>query len=195
VERRRPGATRRPRSGRRSMATSRGWRSDARAVAESVLLRRETNRDVRVGSIFGSGPPTPSCPLYPDERTSPGPSVGSEKVESRMGAVAWAIRQRSVSHPRSSNRTCRSPASGSPTGFTARYTESKLTARGFGTVITRLRPATQQSPAAPVIDGVCRLIANHHDLAIFESAPEVRALCSAGITRPQSSYDPVRLPP
>jgi hypothetical protein len=27
--------------------------------------------------------------------------------------------------------------------------------------------------AAPVIDGVCRLIANHHDLAIFESAPEV----------------------
>src|ERR1700738_4557169 len=33
-----------------SMATSRGWRSDARAVAESVLLRRETNRDVRVGS-------------------------------------------------------------------------------------------------------------------------------------------------
>src|SRR5258707_81929 len=58
----------------------------------------------------------------------------SQRVESRMGAVAWAIRQRSVSHPRSSNRTCRSPASGSPTGFTARYTESKLTARGFGAV-------------------------------------------------------------
>src|SRR6266850_5768445 len=32
------------------------------------------------------------------------------------------------------NRTCRSPASGSPTGFTARYTESTRTARGFGTV-------------------------------------------------------------
>src|SRR6476646_870829 len=32
------------------------------------------------------------------------------------------------------NRTCRSPASGSPTGFTARYTESKPIARGFGTV-------------------------------------------------------------
>ena len=29
-----------------------------------------------------------------------------------MGAVTWAIRQRPVSHPRSSNRTCRSPASG-----------------------------------------------------------------------------------
>jgi len=45
------------------------------------------------------------------------------------------------------------------------------------------------------LDGVLRLIANHHDLAIFESAPEVRALCSAGITRPRRSYDPVRLPP
>src|SRR5450759_5108838 len=53
----------------------------------------------------------------------------------------------------------------------------------------------QQSPAAPVLDGVYRLIANHHDLAIFESAPEVRALSSASITRLQRSYDPVRLPP
>jgi hypothetical protein len=42
---------------------------------------------------------------------------------------------------------------------------------------------------------VCRLIANHHDLAIFESAPEVRALSSASIIRLQRSYDPVRLPP
>src|SRR6516165_11903468 len=33
-------------------------------------------------------------------------------VESRIGAVAWAIWQRSVSHPRSSNRTCGFPASG-----------------------------------------------------------------------------------
>ena len=113
-----------------------------------------------------------------------------------MGAVTWAIRQRPVSHPRSSNRTCRFPASGFPTGFTARFTESKLTARGFGTASSSPSPLDiQQSRAAPVIDGVCRLIANHHDLAIFESAPEVRVLCSAGITRPQRSYDPVRLPP
>ncbi len=32
-------------------------------------------------------------------------------------------------------------------------------------------------------------------LGFFESVPEVRVLCSAGITRPQRSYDPVRLPP
>src|SRR6516162_11526887 len=47
-------------------------------------------------------------------------------VESRMGAVAWAMRQHVVSHPRSSNRTCRSPASGSPTGFTVRHTTGQL---------------------------------------------------------------------
>src|ERR1700688_4750263 len=58
----------------------------------------------------------------------------SVRVESRMGAVAWAIRQRSVSHPRSSNRTCPIKASGSPTGFTVRHTESKRTASGFGAV-------------------------------------------------------------
>ncbi len=36
--------------------------------------------------------------------------------------MAWAIRHRSVSPPRSSNRTCGFPASGSPTGFAARHT-------------------------------------------------------------------------
>ena len=43
------------------------------------------------------------------------------RVEGR-GAMAWATWHRSVSPPRSSNRTCRFPASGSPTGFTARHT-------------------------------------------------------------------------
>src|SRR5207342_1623001 len=42
--------------------------------------------------------------------------------------------------------------------------------------------------------GVARLIANHLHLTLFESTPEVRALCSAGITQPRRSYDPVRLP-
>ncbi len=36
--------------------------------------------------------------------------------------MAWAVRHHSVSPPRSSNRTCGFPASGSPTGFTARPT-------------------------------------------------------------------------
>ncbi len=53
-------------------------------------------------------------------------------VESRRGAVAWAVRHHSVSPPRSSNRTCGFPASGSPTGFTARHTvdrHSRLVSR------------------------------------------------------------------
>ena len=43
-------------------------------------------------------------------------------VKSRKGAVAWAVRQRPVSLPRSSNRTCGFPASGFPTGFIVRPT-------------------------------------------------------------------------
>src|SRR5450631_1862095 len=46
-----------------------------------------------------------------------GPKIGSQ-VESRMGAGA-DVDRRPVSHPRSSNRTCRLPASGFPTGFVA----------------------------------------------------------------------------
>src|SRR5262249_30911405 len=65
-------------------------------------------------------------PVLPQEQTSLLRAGTSASVESRMGAVAWAMRQRSVSHPRSSNRTCRSPASGSPTGFTARHTTGQL---------------------------------------------------------------------
>jgi hypothetical protein len=44
-----------------------------------------------------------------------------------------------------------------------------------------------------IFSGVCRLITNRLFLTIFESTPEVRALRSAGITRPRRSYDPVRL--
>jgi hypothetical protein len=46
-----------------------------------------------------------ACRFFASQRTA-------ALVESRMGAVAWATRQRSVSHPRSSNRTCGFPASG-----------------------------------------------------------------------------------
>ena len=42
--------------------------------------------------------------------------LAARRVESRMGAGTGAER-RPVSHPRSSNRTCRFPASGFPTGF------------------------------------------------------------------------------
>src|ERR1019366_9984120 len=50
----------------------------------------------------GSAKASRSCPLWCAQRTYLGHRGMSETVESRMGAVAWAIRQRSVSHPRSS---------------------------------------------------------------------------------------------
>ena len=45
--------------------------------------------------------------------------VGASPVESRRGAVAWAIRHHPVSPPRSSNAACGFPALRSPTGFFA----------------------------------------------------------------------------
>ena len=43
--------------------------------------------------------------------------------------------------------------------------------------------------------GVARLIANHLVLTILESVPEIRALCSAVVTRPRRSCGAVPLPP
>src|SRR5882762_9278947 len=84
------------------------------------------------------------------KRKSSEHSATSESVESRMGAEASAIRQRPVSHPRSSNRTCPIKASGSPTGFTVGPTGSKQTARGFGTVSDSPSPLD-----TAVSDGAC----------------------------------------
>jgi len=47
----------------------------------------------------------------------------SGRVEDGRGSLEPGGK-RPVSHPRSSNRTCRSPASGSPTGFIVRHTAS-----------------------------------------------------------------------
>jgi hypothetical protein len=78
------------------------------------------------GDKLGSVPACASCPFYPQQQTSSDRPSMSVSVESRMGAVAWAIRQRSVSHPRSSNRTCPIKASGSPTSFTVRHSAGPL---------------------------------------------------------------------
>ena len=109
--------------------------------------------------------------------------------------MAWAMRQRSVSLPRSSNRTGGFPASGFPIGFTIEHTDKKIGCkRLLRSMFPVLHSLIQQPPTGPVVDGVARLIANHRDLSILGSTPKVRVLSSAGITRPQRSYDPVRLP-
>ena len=59
----------------------------------------------------------------------------------------------------------------------------------------RLRLEIELSLKRPDLIGCCQA---HHQspiLGFFESAPEVRVLSSAGVTRPQQYYDPVRHPP
>ncbi len=58
----------------------------------------------------------------------------------------------------------------------------------------RLRLDVELPPMAPELLGCCQDHRQSPLLAIIKSVPEVRALCSAGITRPHSSYGPVRRP-
>jgi hypothetical protein len=84
--------------------------------------------------------------------------LSSESVESRMGAVAWAMRQRSVSHPRSSNRTCAFPASGSPTGFTVKHTQEST---------DRKRHLRGMPSSFPSIISTCINISDHLLAIVF----------------------------
>jgi hypothetical protein len=59
----------------------------------------------------------------------------------------------------------------------------------------RLRLTIELSLKVPELFGRFQAFGQSPLLTIFKNAPEVRALSSAGITRPQWSYDPVRLPP
>ena len=114
-----------------------------------------------------------------------------------MGAVAWAI---------SATPRFPSPLIKPDVPISRIRLSDWLHRKAHGWAADRTRPRhgdvtllrlcdTASSDGSWSFIGVCRLIANHHHLAIFGSAPEVRALSSAGITRPQRSYDPVRLPP
>ncbi len=65
--------------------------------------------------------------------------------------MAEAMRHRSVSSPRSSNRTCGFPASGSPTGFTSRRARLRLTAPPPETLTSTDKgvPSTSEAGAPP----------------------------------------------
>ncbi len=137
-------------------------------------------------------------------------------VESRRARWLGPCGHHSVSSPRSSNRTCGFPASGFPTGFTSKHTAVGQDGPDFvGSHRTprtrpyrgnawclattpcgrfRLRLDVELPPKAPELLGCCQDHRHSPLLAIIKSVPEVRALCSAGITRPHSSYGPVRRP-
>jgi hypothetical protein len=93
----------------------------------------------------------------------------------------------SVSTPRSSNRTCGFAASGSPTGFTDRPTETPDSAPFVG-------PYSSFRDRRTVGLGLLDLAANPQAVGRFHSAPEVRPLPSTGITRLPRYYEPVRHP-
>src|SRR3954468_103361 len=100
---------------------------------------------------------------------------GARRVEDGRGSLGL-VWQRSVSRPRSSNRTCGLPASGFPTGFSPRHTAGTE----FG-VCCRSSGRWQTRPAAPIgvhlrrrlkllqkrpdAQGCSRLIANHRPSA------------------------------
>src|SRR4051812_43316178 len=126
-------------------------------------------------------------------------------VESRTGAVAWAMRQRSVSRPRSSNRTCGFPASGFPTGFSPRPTAArrvrcvlpKQWAMADAPSNTDRRPSSPRGKASSEASGYAGVFQAHRQspiLGSLQSAPKARALSSASMTRPPRSYGPLRLP-
>src|SRR5881398_2746337 len=86
------------------------------------------------------------------------------------------MRQRSVSRPRSSNRTCGFPASGFPTGFTARHTagtefgvccrsSGRWQTRPTAPIGVRLRRGVKLLQKRPDTQGCSRLIANHRSSA------------------------------
>ena len=91
-----------------------------------------------------------------------------------------------VSTARSSNRTCTSPASGSPTGFTDQPTDPPDGEPFTGQYSCFRDRRTLNGGARP----------EGHSPAVghFDNPPEVRPLSSTGITRRRRYYEPVRLP-
>src|SRR3954447_1480086 len=128
---------------------------------------------------------------------------GARRVEDGRGSLGL-VWQRSVSRPRSSNRTC-GPASGFPTGFTARHTAArrvrcvlrKQWAMADAPSNTDRRPSSPRGKASSEASGCSGVFQAHPQspiLGSLQSAPEARALSSASMTRPPRSYGPLRLP-
>ena len=99
---------------------------------------------------------------------------------------------RSVSLPRSSNRTCGFAASGFPTGL-ARCPRHERFVRGAMPRTHCLRNRVQLPRETPDILQACRL-APVPCRRLLRKHPEVRPLPSTGVTRLLRYYEPLRLP-
>ncbi len=103
------------------------------------------------------------------------------------------LHKQSVSPPRSSNRTCGFPASGSPTGFTAGMRRASDTSVMSVSVPPWLHD-TACSESFRNYAVLYRLAPSHPPSPSSISTPEVRVLSSTGVTQLHRYYDPVRLP-
>ena len=134
------------------------------------------------------------------------------------GEAQWLGRcgHHSVPVPARSNRTCGFPASGFPTGFTSKHTavgqdgpdvvgsrpNSPNTTVSGKRMVPRddtlwpvpPSPIDVELPPKGSLSGVVRIIATHPSLPSSKAHRKSGPLCSAGITRPHSSYGPVRRP-
>src|SRR5713226_7519514 len=116
----------------------------AAALFFSPLAALRSSEAVRSSRVIDTAAPIDAAPLKGQHRVrvsliweSPmshsfGPLVSDGRVEDGRGSLG-AYGHRPVSHPRSSNRTSRFPASGFPTGFTARHMTGPLGAGVGGT--------------------------------------------------------------
>jgi hypothetical protein len=126
------------------------------------------------------------CGRAADERDEHAPG----RVEDRRGGLA--IWQHSVSCPRSSNRTCRFPASGFPTSFIVRHTEKSS---------GRKRPLRGGCPPSPYdtafsegsgLSGVVRLIANHLPLNTGSAMHTPRSAAKAAGVSKSAIYGAIK---
>ena len=108
------------------------------------------------------------------------------RVAGPFGCRCQSIPPCSVSTSRSSNRTGGFPASGSPTGFAKQHTKRHDTAPSL--------PSLDPSTGSESLVGGYRRRGHSPDSSRFQTAPEVRPLPSAGVTRFQRYYEPVRHP-
>ncbi len=175
----------------------------------------------RAASASGPTSPRHSTPSTASKRNEAMAALSRAStvswVESRTGAGALDALGRigPVSRPRSSNRTCGFPASGSPTGFIPHAVA------GGGPRCIRRRRTTPNLPnttrslncRVPRDDTFLRLLRFEIKLLLqveifygvsdscqspallcLRSVPEGRALRSPGVTRLPRYYGPVRLP-
>ena len=100
----------------------------------------------------------------------------------------------------SSTRSSASPHSShrarTPLSLRARCLQQNRRGRSISEVVSRLvlRLAIQLDLKFPYLARCCQTHRQSPLLSFFTSTPEVRALSSAGITRPPRSYGPLRLP-